>query len=398
MTITFGRKGNTYGLCILIFILLFQTAMQNQIPFLSYLDEIVAMIGMILGIGYLKHLSVPTKKIIMCISIFMMMGIAGNLIYKTQRLDATVFDAFINLKFFFALIFGYSLSNNYDKKILENFIKFLVIVFFIGTIAYYAFGIFPTFEVRFGIRSLQLFFGHPSYLAGECVFLISMLCFVSDKRNPSVYIILLLMMLTLTLRTKAIAAGLVFYFFYFVFKGKIKKRYIVYAVLLVALVGYDRFSTFYGGSVESARNMLLINSFKVASDLFPFGAGFATYGSYYSGVFYSPLYNQYGLNTIWGLTPDYPIFISDTFWPMVMGQNGYIGAMFYIFGICEILKICIKKLKNTKLIFSALFPMIYLLLISIAESSFVNPIAVPLAFCMGLTLKDRKIMEMKMSE
>lgn len=395
MTITFGRKGNTYGLCILIFILLFQTAMQNQIPFLSYLDEIVALIGMILGIGYLKHLSVPTKKIIMCISIFMMMGIAGDLIYKTQRFDVAVLDAFINLKFFFAIIFGYSFSNNYNKHVLENFIKFLVVVFLVGTIAYYAFGIFPTFEVRFGIKSLQLFFGHPSYLAGGCIFLISMLCFVCSKRNSSVYIILLLVMLVLTLRTKAIAAGLVFYFFYFVFKGKIKKRYIIYAVLLVVLVGYDRFSSFYGGNVESARNMLLVKSFEVANDSFPFGAGFATYGSYYSGVFYSPLYNRYGLNTIWGLTSNYPIFISDTFWPMVIGQNGYIGTLFYVFGMGEILKICIEKSKNTKLIFSALFPIIYLLLISIAESSFVNPIAVPLALCVGLTLKDIKMMEMK---
>ena len=47
---------------------------------------------------------------------------------------------------------------------------------------------------------------------------------------------------------------------------------------------------------DSARYQLLTKAFEIARDMFPLGAGFATFGSYYSGVYYSSVYAAYGLS------------------------------------------------------------------------------------------------------
>ncbi|HEX4823516.1 MAG TPA: hypothetical protein VFV19_04360 [Candidatus Polarisedimenticolaceae bacterium] len=87
----------------------------------------------------------------------------------------------------------------------------------------------------------------------------------------------------------------------------------------------------YGGDPNSiARVALHYTSFLIAKDYFPFGTGFGTFGSYASSVYYSEVYAQYGLTEVWGLTPDHPAFITDTFWPMVMGQGGIAGLVPYV--------------------------------------------------------------------
>jgi hypothetical protein len=73
----------------------------------------------------------------------------------------------------------------------------------------------------------------------------------------------------------------------------------------------------------------------IAIDHFPFGTGLASFGSHASRVYYSDVYYRYGLSQIWGLSPDFPEFITDTFWPMIIGEGGVTGFVGYLcfFGI-----------------------------------------------------------------
>jgi len=80
---------------------------------------------------------------------------------------------------------------------------------------------------------------------------------------------------------------------------------------------------------DVARNMLYIKSIEIARDKFPLGAGMGRYGSWYSRLFYSPLYYQYGLSEIYLLSKDMPLGINDTFWPMIIGEIGFFGTVFY---------------------------------------------------------------------
>jgi hypothetical protein len=70
---------------------------------------------------------------------------------------------------------------------------------------------------------------------------------------------------------------------------------------------------------------LYVGSIAIARDFFPLGAGLGRFGSYMSEVNYSPLYDRYGLVRVYGLGPQNPLAITDTFWPMVLGELGPIG-------------------------------------------------------------------------
>jgi hypothetical protein len=78
-----------------------------------------------------------------------------------------------------------------------------------------------------------------------------------------------------------------------------------------------------------ARSALYGASAEIARDYFPLGAGMGRYGSHMSRVEFSPVYEQYGLTHIRGLRPDNDNYITDTFWPMVLGEHGVFGALGY---------------------------------------------------------------------
>ena len=75
------------------------------------------------------------------------------------------------------------------------------------------------------------------------------------------------------------------------------------------------------------RVALYAGSLAVARDEFPLGAGLGRYGSHTSRDAYSPVYAQYGLDQVYGLRERRPIAITDTFWPMVVGETGAIGLL-----------------------------------------------------------------------
>lgn len=81
---------------------------------------------------------------------------------------------------------------------------------------------------------------------------------------------------------------------------------------------------------ENARLALYRTSIVVANDHFPLGAGLGRYGSAMSRVDYSPLYARYGLDRVPGLGPDDPAFVTDTFWPKILGETGAFGLLAYL--------------------------------------------------------------------
>jgi hypothetical protein len=84
------------------------------------------------------------------------------------------------------------------------------------------------------------------------------------------------------------------------------------------------------GSGTPARVALYAGAVEIAADKLPFGAGFGRYGSWVSRQQYSSVYDEYGLSGIYGLSRDNPQFITDTFWPQVLGETGIVGFLGYI--------------------------------------------------------------------
>jgi hypothetical protein len=76
-----------------------------------------------------------------------------------------------------------------------------------------------------------------------------------------------------------------------------------------------------------ARVALYAGSMAVARDEFPLGAGIGRYASHMSREAYSPVYAEYGLDNVYGLRERRPIAVTDTFWPMILGETGIIGLL-----------------------------------------------------------------------
>ena len=67
----------------------------------------------------------------------------------------------------------------------------------------------------------------------------------------------------------------------------------------------------------------------VILEFVPFGSGLASLGSYASEQWYSDLYYYYGINNVYGLSPQDPAFICDAFYA-TLGQFGVVGVILFI--------------------------------------------------------------------
>lgn len=84
------------------------------------------------------------------------------------------------------------------------------------------------------------------------------------------------------------------------------------------------------GADQQARTLMYTTSARIAADYFPLGAGLGRFGSAGSRLDYSPLYEQYGLDDIYGLEPANMQFMMDTFWPRILGEAGVFGLVAYL--------------------------------------------------------------------
>jgi hypothetical protein len=75
------------------------------------------------------------------------------------------------------------------------------------------------------------------------------------------------------------------------------------------------------------RVALYLGSAAVARDEVPLGAGLGRFGSHMSREVYSPVYAEYGMELMYGIKPERPIAVTDTFWPMILGETGLLGLL-----------------------------------------------------------------------
>ena len=88
--------------------------------------------------------------------------------------------------------------------------------------------------------------------------------------------------------------------------------------------------------LSQARVALYWGSIEITKDHFPFGVGLGRYGSWMSRVEYSPVYAEYDLDDIRGLTRQNSKFATDTFWPQVLGEVGALGVAAYVVFLASI--------------------------------------------------------------
>lgn len=168
---------------------------------------------------------------------------------------------------------------------------------------------------------------------------------LGDKLTAIVVVVMLLAGVACT-RSKYYGEAIVALFFLFVYRRGFmsvhRVRKIAVSVCVVACVvaaGWGKFSYYFlmGDSdrfdadvLESfARPVLYVTGGLIVADEFPFGSGLASFASHASSDPYSSLYYDYGINNVYGLSPDNTKFITDAYYPS-LAQFGAVGIVLFV--------------------------------------------------------------------
>lgn len=156
-----------------------------------------------------------------------------------------------------------------------------------------------------------------------------------------------------------------------IFIRKWRKKNKIIPLNLAILVKYD---------INFIRERLLVDSIELANKNFPFGTGYGTFGSNIAFEKWSNLYNDLGYTQ--------NLYLSDSFWPIIIGQNGWIGLIIFLMILLMYLKELFKLQKTNNYLALAGFSLfVYELICSIAESAFFNPAICPIFLLLGIIVK-----------
>lgn len=384
---------------LFLYVLIFQKVLQNYIPIFRYFDELLSLLVLVLLpiLNKSKNKKVDFKNkyktIFIIQGLIILIGLISNVIFQYQNIkciigDIVIFSKFLLIMCLSSSVFDTNFINKYRNRILKH-VDIISLIFVFATVLNYIFQYNPS-TIRMGIMSNQIFYDHPTYLVASTVFLIAFRIMLKNK-NFDILNVLLIIVLMSTLRFKAIGAAIIA-LLVSVYVDKTNKKISLVKITifgLIAVIFTFSHIKYYFLNDGFARNLLTTTSLEVAVDHFPLGTGFATYASHFSVVNYSPVYYKYGLNNVYGLKEGNANFATDVFWPMILGQFGFVGLILYI----VIILLVFKRLQNdyskeNKYIYIAkLISLIYLLISSTSESAFVNPIAIPLALIIGFNVK-----------
>lgn len=367
---------------------------------INYLDDVIVLVFLLICIVLLfrrNRLFKADIMIMVSFLCFVLIGIISTLIYQIQSYFASISDLFLCSRF---IISYFTMRLVFNKKDCKSIIyinfnaisRLVALLFFVLSIHECIFHpFFQQFDVRFGIHSIALFYPHPTYLAAACVIMLCVLTVSLDiTKSNWVYIIMLSIVITLTFRTKAIAFLAIYfllYIFLIKFHFKSKMVLIISSIGLALFVGFTQITTYFLTSGYSPRELMLIDSITLAKQYFPFGTGFATFGSHMAQINYSPLYYMFHYSFLYGMSPSMPLFLEDGFWQIVIGQFGFVGLILFIIVILGFFVIIFKLQKrNIYLYISALSLLIYIIVTSTSETSFFNPYSITFFMVLGIML------------
>ena len=405
---------------IVIFLLftfiLFQDSFEitTNLYIITYFDEIFIVVYFIVSI--IKTNGVINKKVLKLffwILFFLIIGIIGCIYYSNYQLKTLLVSSFLMIKFFICLmaVMIYPPNEQIKKDIICS-IKILgYISIFSGLINL----ILPKIWLKLipytytyyrdGLNSIMGLFIHAGQYGWFMMF--TALIYLSEyevtkstKKNIGFFVFAIFALLSL--KVKVI---ITFIFISLLKLFKIEKRKINFkkVIILILVIGvlilsnklivstYNQYFT-DNNKNTSARYALLKGSISIMKDYFPLGVGFSKYGTFYAAENYSEYYYKYNCDIVWGLMPNAIFFGTDTFWPAIFGETGFLGTVIYViilFMIFKWLDINLK-LKNNFYSFWGFFVFVQAIIESSGEPIFnSSPQNILIAICLGIALSQK---------
>ena len=384
---------------IIILLLLYESIISSIFKF-SYIDEIITVL--LISCSLFKVIKekkiILTKnemRIILYIIFIYIIGALSIYIYRVQdNMWISFFSGFLSLKALICYISFRILFKN--SKFNHN--KIMLIVTEIGLYGMEFLAlidriipIYPRLAPRFGIYVTSLCFKSPTLLASFAISsLLICYCLINDsstmKNKKKLYMDILaaLFLVAITGRVKAI--GFMILFLLIIFKEKIfktKKQVklinFIIPLLIVICFASDYIENYFFDNTQS-RAVMLRTSIEVAKDYFPLGSGFGTFGTVISREYYSKLYRLYGISNVYGLSKNYSAFITDSMFPAMIGETGFLGAIFYILFFYNMFDNFSKNIKERRKKIFLYLILFYILIECVAETILMTSRGV-LLFC-----------------
>ena len=325
---------------LLVFTLIFGVMFYDIIDGLgfSYVDEICALL--LFGLFGYHTVSSRTwafnRGFLFVIGVFVFYFIY-SLIIGSNSVQGIAMDFLIQIKPYVAFFCVYSLRT----KLTENQKKILRNLAFLFTLYLIPIGLT---DAVYG-HVIKIFFGHESRFATSATILAVIYLYCSDftPRDKFVYVCLLAVGL-FSGRSKLFGflalSTLMLIYMNRSFRMRLDVRntlFLIVALAATAYVAKDKIELYFitggfgGGRSEEdlyARMALYYFSIPIFLQYIPFGSGFASYGTYASGVYYSKLYNRFGMDRMYGLTESSPKFVADTYYP-ALAEFGIVGVVLF---------------------------------------------------------------------
>ena len=403
ITVRFTLKELFYIIIALLFF--FQIYLQNTIGIMQYFDEIVTVccLGVILLYALYGKLEKAHIKLLLLCAVAATIGLLNNFIAGLRTELVPIVTDIGNSYKVFVVYIGSSLylRTVYNKqriiKVLSVVIHIFVVITFICMVLHEVGVVTMGNDVRFGLNSFQFInngAGQLSFMFYAVVLILTLEIKNQAYKKRLLYIALALIVWCSTLRSRAFMYVFIYVVLYFILiKQKLRfelnwKTGLV-IIFVLFLFGMDQIETYFV-SKQTARAHLLRYGVRTMFDYFPFGTGFATYGTDAAVKYYSPLYYLYGFDSVWGLSESNPIFAHDTYWPAIFAQFGFVGTAVMIYLIyCWCMDILNRSKYNRYCYLAAIFIAVTQVSSSVATATFFHFVTVGLAFLIPLLFEGK---------
>lgn len=366
---------------LLIILMMDMLILSNFNGVFSSLDEVAGIISLVIIFIALVTAKLNSTSVVIFFLLFLLIleGILSNFISGVERTGSEIIiDAIIFAKPFliFSAIYQLSESNTLDKlrKLFSVTIKMFFLIALLFCFLNQLKIVNMSQTTNNSIRDFQFFFDFPVSFS---IFVLALFGIIVDKKislfKQSYFWVCLILVIS-TLKAQSL-----FFITFFVFlsiltnkrKSEIKIRTIVVISFFSFFSVVPAVLNYFHTSVYSPRQVLMSGGINLFKQYFPFGSGFATFGSTVASKNYSPIYLNFGYASLYGMGLDgNKSFLSDNFFAELIGELGLIGIL--IFGILSIVvaRVFIVSKLNKNLSYYCIAMFISLIAINLSSSFF----------------------------
>lgn len=337
-----NRYGSSFFYKFVYVALIFGVILYDTIGF-NFVDEALAGILLLYCLGGILSFRIKNIKSILLLLIISLFYLIYSYKIHSNSLTAILNDYITQVKPYLGYFCTLLLSPMLDDDQKQSLKKLCFIIWFYLLII----GLLELL----GVIYIYDVFGHYSRYATSAVAVSLLYLSISDFNNKTVRNAIILCSVGLfSMRAKfygffCLEFLLLVALLYFD-KIKLNIKTLIYSSLALAVIILSAWSKidyyFIQGAFESedafARPFLYIVGYQIMFDYFPFGSGLASFATYFSGQYYSSIYEKYGIENVYGITEDSPDFIADTFYPS-LAQYGVFGSiLFFMFWLTIVVK------------------------------------------------------------